>query len=109
MEMVHNRQIEHVSAMLRHATQEMEASIFQRKATMDRLASVEQRVDQMLAQAEYHIQMKTASLAEARQSAEDWERRAYAQRREFEEHDFRVANRHKQMEQHPLQGSEALP
>ena len=75
---------------------------------MDRLASVEQRADQMLAQAEYHIQVKTASLAEARQSAEEWERRTYAQRREFEKHDFRVATRHKQMEQHLLQEGEAL-
>ena len=52
--------------------------------------------------------MKEASLAETRQGAEEWERRAYAQRREFEEHDFRVATRHKQMEQHLLQEGEAL-
>jgi hypothetical protein len=108
MEMAHSQQISQVSAMLQNATREMEESDFQKRATMDRLASVERRADQMLDQAEYHMQMKTASLADARQSAEEWERRVYAQRREFEEHDFRVANRHKQMEQHLLQEGEAL-
>ena len=78
MEMAHNQQIAQVSAMLQNAPREMEESDFQKRATMDRLASVEQRADQMLAQAEYHIQMTDTSLAEARQSAEEWERRAYA-------------------------------
>ena len=49
MEMAHNQQMAQVSPMLQNATREMEESDFQKRATMDRLASVEHRADQMLA------------------------------------------------------------
>jgi hypothetical protein len=108
MEMAHNRQIAQVSAMLQHATREMEESDFQKRATLDRLSSVEHKAEHMLAQAEYHIQARSAGLAEAHRSAEEWEQRAYSQRREFEEHDFRASGKYNQMEQYLHREGEAL-
>jgi hypothetical protein len=58
--------------MLQRATQEMEESDLQKRATMDRLSSVEQRADHMLAQAEHHFQARSAALAKAQRGADEW-------------------------------------
>jgi hypothetical protein len=56
MGMAHNQQMTHVTTLLQRATQEMEERDNQRRATVDRLASVEQQANRMVEEAEHHME-----------------------------------------------------
>ena len=108
MEYAHHQQMAHVTSLHHRATQEMEESDSQRRAIVDRLASVEHQANRMVVQAEHQIERRDANLAEARRWAEHWGHVSHVRRTEMEETDIHATNRSRHLEQPLRHANESL-